>query len=75
LARWDLLVECLADHVLRDDDYSMARAFLDLDPREGRERRKLLGIADDYYRAVAPDSDDEELEQARRTLGQLTGCR
>jgi hypothetical protein len=73
LGEWRLLVGCLADRVLWDDDYEMAGEFLDLGPQEGRARRELLGIADDYYVAPAPDPTEKELEQARRTLRQLTG--
>jgi hypothetical protein len=73
LGEWGVLVECLSSRILWDDDYQMGGEFLDVDPEEARARMKALGIADDYYLAPAPDPTAEQLEQARRTLRQLTG--
>jgi hypothetical protein len=70
---WDLLVECLADRILWDDDFMAGQHFLDGDPDESRARMQALGIADNYFVALAPDPGAAELEAIRRTLRDITG--
>ncbi len=55
LAAWEAMVNELCDSVLWDRDFEMAESFLDVDPGVSRHRRRLLGIDDDYFTAVAPD--------------------
>ena len=73
VSEWALLLDCLADRILWDDDYAVANHFLDADPETSRGGRHLFGIADDYYTALARDPDEEGLQAARRALRALTG--
>jgi hypothetical protein len=73
LGEWLLLLECLSGVIFWDSDYDMGRYFLDADPEEARERLRRMTIAEEYYVAVAPDPDQEELEGFRRTLRELAG--
>jgi hypothetical protein len=70
---WDLLLECLSDHIFWDADYTMGRDFLDADPDVSRVKMEEMGIAEDYFRAVAPDPTEEQLTKIRRTLRDITG--
>jgi hypothetical protein len=46
----------------------MADGFLDADPGVSQQRRRLLGIDDSYFMAVAPDPHPEEaMRLASRT--------
>lgn len=60
MARWEDLVDWLAEAVLWDRDFEMAETFLDVDPGISRQRRRLLGIQDDYFTQVAPDPRPQE---------------
>lgn len=52
---WKDLVDSLADAVLWDRDFEMAGAFLDESPGVSKQRRRLLGIDDDYFASISPD--------------------
>ncbi|MCG8648924.1 MAG: hypothetical protein MI861_03780 [Pirellulales bacterium] len=52
---WETLIEDLSDAVLWDRDFEMAEGFLDADPGVSQQRRRLLGIDEDYFTQVAPD--------------------
>jgi hypothetical protein len=68
LRRWEGLVEELADSILWDRDFEMADGFLDVDPGVSRQRRRLLGIDDEYFTCVAPDPrPDQAYKLASRT--------
>ena len=58
---WEDIIEHLTDAVLWDRDFEMAESFLDVDPGVSRQRRRLLGIDDEYFTRVAPDPQPEEL--------------
>ncbi|WP_218933635.1 hypothetical protein [Rubripirellula lacrimiformis] len=60
LSRWEDLIDILAGAILWDRDFEMAESFLDIDPNVSQQRRKLLGIDDDYFTSVAPDPRPEE---------------
>ena len=60
IRQWEWLIESLTDAILWDRDYEMADSFLDVDPGVSRQRRRLLGIDDDYFTRVAPDPDSAE---------------
>lgn len=60
MSQWEDLVDWLAEAVLWDRDFEMADTFLDVDPGISRQRRRLLGIEDDYFTQVAPDPRPEE---------------
>ncbi len=68
---WVLLVDCLEDRVLWDNDWEMSE-FLDVDPDVGRRMRRELGISDDYFVAVTPDPTDAEVERLLGELRELT---
>jgi hypothetical protein len=70
---WEFLIECLANRILWEGDYEMSDVFLDADPSEGAMRMGLMGIAEDYYTAIAPDPTDQQLEAIRRRLRWLCG--
>ncbi len=68
LLGWEAMVNELCDSILWDRDFEMAESFLDVDPGVSRHRRRLLGIDDDYFTAVAPDPrPGEVLGLASRT--------
>jgi hypothetical protein len=68
LSCWEQLVSELADSILWDRDFEMADGFLDADPGVSQQRRRLLGIDDSYFMAVAPDPHPEEaMRLASRT--------
>jgi hypothetical protein len=75
ISEWDLLIDCLSERILWDDDYMTANHFLDAAPEAGHAEMEALGIADDYYVALASDRRDEELEAVRRALREVTGRR
>ena len=61
--RWEYLIEALSDAILWDRDFEMADAFLDDDPGVSHNRRRLLGIDDDYFTSIAPDPRPDEVYQ------------
>ncbi len=61
--RWSQLIDQLADTILWDRDFELADCFLDADPGVSSQRRRLLGIEDDYFTRVAPDPRPEDLEE------------
>jgi hypothetical protein len=72
LEEWDILIQCLADDVLWDEDWEDVEDHLDADPETSRAAKKSLGIDKDYYVDVPPDPSDEELEEIINTLHELT---
>jgi hypothetical protein len=58
---WETLIDSLSDAVLWDRDFEMAEGFLDIDPGVSAERRRLLGIDEDYFTTVAPDPRPQEV--------------
>ena len=72
---WEFLVaECLANRILwADGDHEGGTAFMDADPAVSRSCRDELGIAEDYYTAIAPDPTDGQLDSVRRTLREVCG--
>lgn len=72
MQQWDLVIESLADNLLWDRDFEMAESFLDIDPGVSRQRRRLLGIHEDYFTQIAPDPLPHELprliSQTRRIV-------
>jgi hypothetical protein len=71
---WEfLVVELLANRILWDGDHESASVYMDAAPETSRDLMNELGIAENYYTAVAPDPTDEELESVRRTLRDICG--
>ena len=60
IRQWEWLIESLTDAVLWDRDYEMADSFFDIDPGVSRQRRRLLGIDDNYFTQIAPDPKSAE---------------
>jgi hypothetical protein len=71
-SEWHLLIEMLTEGILWDDDWIDDGSIMDVDPETADARKERLGIADDYYLAVAPDPTDSELDRARQKLKELT---
>jgi hypothetical protein len=59
--QWECLIDALADAILWDRDFEMAEGFLDADPGVSQQRRRLLGIDEDYFTSVAPDPRPHEV--------------
>ena len=57
---WEIVVDCLADDVLRDRDFEL-EIHLDADPDKSREVKDIMGISEDYYAAVAHEPPDDQL--------------
>ena len=70
---WTLLIECLSDRILWDDDFNSADQFLDAPPETAQLMRNMMSIDDDYYRTIPPDPRDSDLARIRSTLAEL--CR
>jgi hypothetical protein len=71
LSEWELLVYCLSDAVLWDEDWRGSESLLDANPKASQAVKKLLGIDEDYYIAVPPDPTDAEMEGIWETLRDL----
>lgn len=65
---WSFLIDALRDRILWDHDFSAEPAFGDADPVKAQDARSMLGIDQNYFRAVAPDPSDEELAAIRLRL-------
>jgi hypothetical protein len=72
IEEWGILVDCLADRILWDYDFDMARDFLDKHPDEARIQKEEMGIPRDYFSRIAPDPTDEQLIGIRRKLREIT---
>lgn len=70
--KWDLLIGCLADQILWDDDWA-DEEIQDADPDAAVAHKDRMGIDDDYYLDVAPDPTDKKLAEARQILKALLG--
>jgi len=71
---WEfLVVECLANRILWDGDHEIGPELVDSDPAVSQSLMNELGIAENYYTAVAPDPTDEQLDSVRRTLRDVCG--
>ncbi len=46
---WDDAIDSLASAILWDRDFELVDGFMDEDPSSARQRRKLLGISDNYF--------------------------
>jgi hypothetical protein len=75
LTEWECLLDCLACRILWDDDFNMAEYFMDGDPDESRVLMERMGIADEYFTAIAPDPTEKELGVIREQLRKLCGRR
>ncbi len=69
---WGMLISCLTDAVLWDEDWRDSESLMDADPKAGQAVKELLGIDEDYYVALPPDPTDEEMKGVWATLRRLT---
>lgn len=70
-AEWELLIDCLRDRVLWDNDWAMVEQ-LDADPEQRQYLNEHLGIDEDYFVWVPPDPTDEVAAQLLNDLRYLT---
>jgi len=68
---WTFLLDVLMDRVLWDRDFEEEELFLDADPGKGHRLMRKLGIARDYFTAIAPEPTDDQLAAFRESLRQL----
>lgn len=69
---WEFLIEELRDCILWDEDWAIEDEVLDLDPAVARATKKFMNIADDYFRGIPPDPNEDELRKILDTLRQIT---
>lgn len=65
---WENAIDLLVSNILWDRDFELADGFMDQDPASARQRRKLLGIHDNYF--VQPPLDPTA-SQTRLLLAQV----
>jgi hypothetical protein len=68
---WDLLIGCLEDQLLWDEDWEMVD-HLDASPEVARRVKNELGILYDYFVAVPNDPSDTEAERLLAELVTMT---
>ena len=61
IQQWEELIDSLADGILRDRDFELADSFLDVDPTVSQQRRRLMGISEQYFTQVVRDPHQQEL--------------
>lgn len=72
LGEWELLIYCLTDRILWDEDWADGDLYVDLDPEVGRQLKQTMGIDPDYYVEVPPDPTNDELDESLDSLRRLT---
>jgi len=65
---WENAIDLLVSNILWDRDFELADGFMDQDPASARNRRRLLGIPDNYF--VQPPLDPT-VSQTRLLLAQV----
>ncbi len=70
---WHWMLDTIEDRVLWDDDYEPLDGVMDGDPDTATYLRETLGIAPDYYTAVAPDPTESDMVWIRETINRVTG--
>ncbi len=68
---WDLLILCLEDRVLWDQDWAMVD-HPDAPPELARHIKQELGIQDDYFVTIPHDPKDAEAERLLAELRSMT---
>ena len=58
---WELVVDGLSNRILWDNDFNSVGMFIDTDPDKAGKMREVMGVDDDYYRAIPPDPKDADL--------------
>lgn len=70
---WDGWIELLQFHFLWDTDWDFDMVGQDASPEHSARFREMFGIAEDYYTAVAPDPEPDQIPALLLRLSQLTG--
>ena len=70
--QWNMLICCLADAVLWDEDWRDDENLLDAAPNASGAVKTLRGLDEHYYGAVPPDSTAEEMNGVCASLRALT---
>jgi hypothetical protein len=71
LDKWHLLTEGIIDYVLWDRDWEEKFVKLDHLPEKARMMRKVASIDEDYYSAVPPDPNPQQLASIKENLTRL----
>lgn len=66
--KWAFCVDCLHDAILWDSDYLGESNFVDLPPERSQNLKEEMGVADEYFQAVAQDPPPK---QATALLAEL----
>ena len=73
VAEWNLLIECIENGILWDDDWAAEELFADEPPEVARRIKRELNIEDDYFVWVPHDPAEAELPAILERLRELTG--
>jgi hypothetical protein len=69
---WDSLVERLSDRILWDRDHELCSLLLDIDPAKAGQIKQSLGVDENYFSAIAPDTRPRDVQLLLRKLRALT---
>ena len=65
---WDIEVECIADCILWDADYSDDKLYMDGEPEKAQYLMQMARISDNYFMAIADDLRDDKIEDKVKEL-------
>ncbi len=69
---WFNVVESLADRLLWDRDYEMEDVFADVEPDQAAAMKSYMGVSEGYYRQIAPDLRDDQVETVIKRVKAIT---
>jgi hypothetical protein len=70
---WELAIAEVKSWVLPDEDYQMDGLTLDAPPEKSHELKRIMGISQDYFTTVPPDSTDNQARTAWADIQELIG--
>ena len=62
MEEWDFCMEILHDGILWDTDYIGEENYIDLPPEASEALKQCMGVAPEYFSAIAPDPTPAQLE-------------
>ena len=65
---WDIEVECIADCILWDADYSDDKLYMDEEPERAQYLMQMARISDNYFMAIADDLRDDKIGEKVKEL-------
>jgi hypothetical protein len=68
---WDIEVDCIADYILWDADYSDDKLYMDGEPEKAQYLRQMARIPDNYFMAIADDLKDDETGERMEDIKEL----